>query len=78
MTLYSIKLKYVPLRLFILTTFCCFCRLIGDYLLPPSNVLPHSYQELCATVKHIGMEYQEIDVYPKDHVIYHKEHKNET
>ena len=27
-------------------------------------------------MKHIGMEYQEIDVCPKDHVIYHKEHEH--
>ena len=55
-------------------TFCCI--LIGDYLLPPSNVLPHSYQELCATMKHIGMELQSIDVFFEDHVIYQKEQKN--
>ena len=60
-------MKYVPLKLFILMTNFC-CRLIGDYLLPPSNVLPCSCKELCATIKHIGMEYQSIDVYHQDHV----------
>ena len=29
-------------------------------------------------MKHIGMEYQEIDACRKDHVIYHKEQKYET
>ena len=53
-----------------------FCRLIGDYLLPPSNVLPHSYREICATMKYIGMEYQAIDACPEDHDINHKENKN--
>lgn len=54
--------------------FCC--RLIGVYLLPPSNILPRSYRELGATMKHIGMEYQSIDACPQDHVIYHKEDEN--
>ena len=60
-----------------MTFFCC-CRLIGEFLLPLSNVLPHSYRELCAIMKHIGMEYQTIDACPKDHVIYHKEYKHAT
>ena len=51
--------------------------LIGDYLLPSSDILPHLYQQLCATMKHIGMKYQAIDACPEDHVIYHKEHENE-
>ena len=71
-------MKHVPLRLFIVTTYIFCCRLIGEFLLPPSNVLPRSYRELCAIMKHIGMEYQAIDAYPKDHIIYHKEYENAT
>ena len=53
-----------------------FCsRIIGDFLLPASNFLPHLYRKLCATMKHIRMEYQEIDACPKDHIIYQKEHE---
>ena len=54
--------------------FCC--RLIGEFLLPPSNVLPRSYRELCAFMKYIGMEYQTIDACPKNHIICHKKHEH--
>ena len=50
--------------------------MIGDYLLPPSNALPPLYQELCAIMKHIGIEYQSLDAFPQDHIIYHKEHES--
>ena len=70
-------MKYVPLILFILTIFFC-CRLIGEFLLPPSNILPPSYQDLSAIMKDIGMEYQAIDACPNDHIIYHKQHEFAT
>ena len=66
------------IKIFYTNNLYFFCRLIGDYLLPPSNVLPRSYQELCATMRHIGIEYQSIDACTQDHVIYHKEHENAT
>ena len=68
-------MKRILLRLLIVTTCFFCCRLIGEFLLPPSNVLPRSYRELCAFMKYIGMEYQTIDVCLEDHVIYHKENE---
>ena len=68
----------VPLILFILTTYIFFCRLIGEFLLPPSNILPCSYQELAAVMKDIGMKYEAIHVCPNDHIIYYKEHEFAT
>ena len=65
----------VPLIFFILTTYIFCCRLIGEFLLPSSNILPRSYQELSIVMKDIGMEYQAIDSCPEDHVIYHEEHE---
>ncbi|XP_057868321.2 uncharacterized protein LOC131075496 [Cryptomeria japonica] len=53
-------------------------RLIGDFLLPPSNILPRSYRELSAIMKDIGMEYQAIDACPNNHIIYHKQHEFAT
>ena len=50
-------------------------RLIGECLLPPSNILPHSYQELSTIMKDIGMEYQTIHACPNEHIIYHKQHE---
>ena len=61
---------------FILTIF--FHRLIGECLLPPSNILPRSYQELSVIMKYIGMEYQTIHACPNDHIIYHKQHEFAT
>lgn len=68
-------MKYVPLIFFILTNYFFCSRLIGDFLLPPSNILPRSYQELSAIMKDIGMEYQAIEACPNDHIIYHKQHE---
>ena len=66
----------VPLILFILTTYIFFfCRLIGEFLLPSSNILPRSYRELTAVMKDIGMEYEAIHACPHDHIIYYKEHE---
>jgi hypothetical protein len=54
--------------------FLC-CRLLGDFLLPSSNTLPHTYQELSLIMKDIGMEYQAIDACPNDHIIYYGQHE---
>ena len=68
----------VPLILFILTTYIFCYRLIGKFLLPSSNILPRSYQELFVVMKDIGMEYEAIHACPNDHIIYYKEHEFAT
>jgi len=55
------------------TDFLC-CRLLGEFLLPPSNVLPRAFLDLHAIMKDIGMEYQAIHACPNDYIIYYKEH----
>jgi len=52
--------------------FLC-CRLLGEFLLPPSNVLPCMYRDLQAIMKDIGMEYQAIHACPNDDILYYKE-----
>lgn len=52
--------------------------MIGEFLLPPSNILPRSYQELSAVMKDIQMDYEEIHACPNDHIIYYKEHEFAT
>ena len=66
----------IPLMFFILTFF--FHWLIGECFLPPSNILPFSYQELSVIMKDIGIEYQTIHACPNDHIIYHKQHEIAT
>ena len=68
-------MQYVRLILFALTStyFLC-CRLLGGFLLPLSNVLPHTYQDLHAIMKGIGMDYQDIHACSDDHILYYKEH----
>ena len=68
----------VPLILFILTTYIFCCRLIGEFLLPSSNILPRSYRELSDVMKDIGMEYEAIHACPNDHIKYYKEHEFTT
>jgi hypothetical protein len=43
-------------------------------MLPPSNVLCRTYQDLHAIMKDIGMEYQVIHACPDDHILYYGEH----
>ena len=50
--------------------FCQCCRLLGQFLLPPSNNLPHTCLEVFLIMKEIGMEYQDIDVCLNYHIIY--------
>lgn len=52
--------------------------MIGEFLLPPSNIPPRSYQELSAVMKDIGMEYEAIHACPNDHIIYYKEREFTT
>ncbi len=53
--------------------FLC-CRLLGEFLLPPSNFLPRMYHDLHAIMKYIGMEYQSIHACLNDDILYYKEH----
>ena len=67
-------MKYLQLLFFTLTIyFLCF-RLLGEYMLPSSNILPRTYQYLHAIMKDIGMEYQSIDACLDDHIIYYGQH----
>jgi hypothetical protein len=43
-------------------------------MLPPSNVLCCTYQDLHSIMKDIGMEYQDIHACPDDHILYYGEH----
>ena len=68
-------MQYVRLIYFTLTStdFLC-CRLLGEFLLPPSNVLPHTYQDIHAIMKYIDLDYQAIQACHDDHLLYYKEH----
>jgi hypothetical protein len=69
--MFKIKMQYLQLLFFTLTIyFVCF-RLLGEFLLPSSNILPHTYRNLHAIMKDIGMEYQSIDACLDDHIIYY-------
>jgi hypothetical protein len=65
----KIKMKYLQLLFFTLTSyFLCF-RLLGEFMLHSSNILPRTYRYLHAIMKQIGMECQIIDAFPYDHII---------
>jgi hypothetical protein len=57
-----------------LTSYSLCCRLLGELLLPSSNILPRTYRGLHAIMKDIGMDYQTIDACPNDHIIYYGQH----
>ena len=61
--------------LFIILTMHICCRLISEFFLPPSNILPHSYRELSNIMDQIGMKYQTIHACSNDHILYHKQHE---
>jgi len=74
----EIKMQYLRLLFFTLTSyFLCF-RLLGEFLLPSSNILPLTYRDLHAIMKDIGMEYQSIDAFLDDHIIYYGQHVTKT
>ena len=52
--------------------------MIVEFLLPPSNILPHTYRDLSAIMKEIGIQYEAIHACPDDHVIYYNKHEFET
>ena len=47
-------------------------------MLPPSNILPHTYRDLFFIMKEIGMHYEEINACLDDHVIYYNQHEFAT
>ena len=67
-------MQYLQLIFFTLTSYFLCCRLLGDFLLPSSNILPRTYRDLYVIMKDIGMEYQDIEACPNDHVIYYVQH----
>ena len=58
--------------IFTLTSFCLCCRLLGEFLLPSLNTLPRTYLDLRDIMKAFGMEYNTIDAFPKDYIIYYR------
>ena len=54
------------------------CSLITDFLLPPSNILPHTYRDLSSIIKEIGMHYESIHACLDDHVVYYNQHEFTT
>ena len=52
--------------------------MFGDFLLPSSNILSHTYQYLQIIIKDIGMEYKTIDACPNDHIIYYGQQASKT
>jgi hypothetical protein len=48
--------------------------LLGEFLLPLSNILPRTYRYLNSIMKDIGVDYQTIDACPNDHIIYYGQH----
>ena len=61
-----------------MTYYLEFCRLLGDVLLPTSNIFPHTYWEIFVIMKEIGMDYQAIDTCPNDHIIYYGQYALEN
>jgi hypothetical protein len=74
----KLRMQYLILILFTLTSYILQCRLLGEFLLPSSNTLPCTYRELSAIMKDIGMEYKVIDACPNDHVIYYGKYASEV
>jgi hypothetical protein len=64
--------------LFTLTYCLEFYRLLGDVLLPSSNIFPCTYREISMVMKEIGMDYQAIDACPNDHIIYYRQYALEN
>ena len=52
--------------------------MLGEFSLPSSNILPHTYRGFHVIMKDIGMNYQTIDACPNDHIIYYGEHASKT
>jgi hypothetical protein len=77
--MFEIRIKYLQIiTFFTLITYFLRRRLLGEFLLPSSNILPRTYRDLNAIMKEIGMEYQAIDSCPNDHIIYYGKHALKT
>ena len=74
----KIRMQYLWLILFILTSYFLCCILLGEFILPSSNILSHTYRDLHAIMKDIGMEYQTIDACLNDNIIYYGQHASKT
>jgi hypothetical protein len=73
--MFEIRIKYLQIiTLFRLITYFLCHRLLGEFLLPSSNILPRTYQDLNAIMKEIGMEYKAINACPNYHIIYYGQH----
>ena len=71
-------MQYLQSLFFTLTIyFLCF-RLLGEFLLPSSNILPLTYRDLHTIMKDIGMDYQTIDACPNEHIIYYGQNASKT
>jgi hypothetical protein len=71
----KIWMQYVRLIFFTSTSIDILCcRLLGEFLLPSSNVLPCTYRDLHAIMKDIRMEYQDIHACHDDHILCYGEH----
>ena len=69
--MYKIRMQFLRLILSTLTSYLLCCRLLGEFLLPLSNILPRTYRGLHAIMKDIGMDYQTIYACTNDHIIYY-------
>jgi hypothetical protein len=74
----KIRMQFLQLIFFTLTSCLLCCRLLGEFLLPSSNILPRTYRDLNAIMKDIGMDYQTIDACPNDHIIYYGQNASKT
>jgi hypothetical protein len=74
----KIRMQFLRLIFFTLTSYLLCCRLLDEFLLPSSNILPRTYRYLHAIMKDIGMDYQTIDACPNDHIIYYGQHASKT
>ena len=70
----KITITYLWLIFFTLISYFLCHRLLGEFMLPLSNILPHTYRDLYAIMKEIGMEYQPIYACPNYHIIYYGQH----
>ena len=77
--MFEIRIKYLQIITFftLITYFLC-RRLLGEFLLPSSNILPCTYRGLHAIMKDIGIDYQTIDACSNDHIIYYGQHASKT
>ena len=49
--------------------------IVSEVLLPTSNIFPCTYREISVIMKEIGMDYQAIDEFPNDHIIYYGQYE---